>query len=81
MHLVLFGTAGCHLCEQAEDIVRLCLADSLKTVTIDTIDIAEDKHWHELYATRIPVLYHPETGRELAWPFDQTRVDEFIALT
>lgn len=81
MRLILFGTSGCHLCEQAEGIINECLADGLKKVIVDTVDIAEDGRYYDLYAIRIPVLYHPATKQELAWPFDQASVDEFILLT
>jgi hypothetical protein len=73
MHLMLFGTSGCHLCEQAESIIDACVPDS-----VETVDIAEQEQWQEQYAVRIPVLYHPETKQELGWPFDQVKVEDFI---
>ncbi len=73
MRLILFGTSGCHLCEQAEDIVNACVPDG-----VETVDIAEQEQWQERYAVRIPVLYHPETKQELGWPFDLAGVEEFI---
>jgi Glutaredoxin-like domain (DUF836) len=77
LHCLLLGTSGCHLCEQAEQIVNACLPDNLG-VTIEMIDIAEQEQWQESYAIRIPVLYHPETRKELAWPFDKADVIQFI---
>jgi hypothetical protein len=73
IRFMLFGTLGCHLCEQAEAIVNACIPGG-----VDYVDIAEQKQWQELYALRIPVLYHPETKQELGWPFDQADVEEFI---
>ncbi|MGZ8916524.1 MAG: glutaredoxin family protein [Methylobacter sp.] len=73
MHLILFGTSGCHLCEQAEIIVNACLQDG-----VETVDIAEQEQWQEQYALRIPVLYDPETKQDLGWPFDQSAVEEFV---
>jgi hypothetical protein len=73
MRLVLFGTSGCHLCEQAELIVNACVPDS-----VEYVDIAEQAQWQERYVVRIPVLYDSESGLELGWPFDQTEVEEFI---
>ena len=73
MHLILFGTSGCHLCEQAELIINACVPEG-----VETVDIAEQEQWQEQYAERIPVLYHPETKQELGWPFDQGEVEEFI---
>jgi hypothetical protein len=77
IRLLLFGTSGCHLCEQAELIVINCLAN-IKELTIETIDIAENEQWQEQYAIRIPVLYHPETKKDLGWPFNQAQVKKFI---
>jgi hypothetical protein len=73
MRLILFGTSGCHLCEQAEVIVNQCVPDG-----VETVDIAEQEQWQERYAARIPVLYDSESGRELGWPFDLASVEEFI---
>jgi len=77
IRLMLFGTSGCHLCEQAESIINDCLLDYAELI-IEAIDIAEQEQWQEQYAIRIPVLYHPETKQELGWPFDQADVKEFI---
>ena len=74
---MLFGTSGCHLCEQAESIINDCLLDDAGLI-IEDIDIAEQEQWQDRYAIRIPVLYHPETKLELGWPFDQADVKEFI---
>jgi hypothetical protein len=77
IRLMLFGTSGCHLCEQAESVINDCLRDGLELI-IEDIDIAEQDQWQDRYAIRIPVLYHPETRQELGWPFDQSDVKEFI---
>jgi len=77
MHLLLLGTAGCHLCEEAEAIIRKCLPNDYDQV-IEIIDIAEQEHWQAQYAIRIPVLYHSATKKELAWRFDQADVERFI---
>ena len=77
IRLLFLGTAGCHLCEQAEEIIKACLPNSVE-LAIETIDIAEEEQWQEHYAIRIPVLYHPETKNELGWPFDQQQVEKFF---
>lgn len=71
--LILLGTSGCHLCEQAEQIMTAC-----DHVEIELIDIAEQEQWQEKYAIRIPVLYHSKTGNELGWPFDSQQVQVFL---
>ncbi|MGR8999262.1 MAG: glutaredoxin family protein [Gammaproteobacteria bacterium] len=77
MRLLLFGTSGCHLCEQGREIIQDCLSDRFDQ-WVEIIDIAEFEQWQAQYAIRIPVLYHPETRKELGWPFDKTQVEEFI---
>ncbi len=73
LKLILLGTAGCHLCEQAELIISACTG-----VEIELIDIAEQQQWQKKYAIRIPVLYHQETSSELGWPFSLQQVHKFI---
>ena len=77
MHLLFLGTAGCHLCEQAEEIIRECLPNDYDEV-VETIDIAEQEHWQARYAVRIPVLYDSSSEKELAWRFEQAEVRAFI---
>lgn len=78
IRLVLLGTSGCHLCDQAELIINTCLLKQRNQFVVDSVDIAEQEQWQEKYAIRIPVLYHPETQKELGWPFAQTNIEEFI---
>ncbi|MCH8544736.1 MAG: glutaredoxin family protein [Alcanivorax sp.] len=59
----LLTTLGCHLCEQAEALVRQA-APGLPVVQID---IAEDDQLIAEYGELIPVLRYQ--GRELRWPF------------
>ncbi len=77
MRLQLFGTSGCHLCEQAEAIIAACCRVEYDLL-IDNIDIAEHPQWQAKYAVRIPVLYHPDTQKELGWPFDFADVMAFM---
>ncbi len=74
---ILFGTAACHLCEQAEQIVQSLPLDPAK-FSVSTVDIAEQPQWQPRYATRIPVLYHPATQNELGWPFGLAQANAFI---
>ncbi|MCK5190331.1 MAG: glutaredoxin family protein [Methylococcales bacterium] len=73
VNIILLGTSGCHLCEDAELILAGC-----EHIKIENIDIAEQEQWQEKYAIRIPVLYHPETEKELGWPFSQEQAQVFI---
>lgn len=77
IYLILFGTSACHLCEHALAIVDKCQADDL-TLCVEHRDIADNPEWQAHYATRIPVLYHPETQQDLGWPFELADVTAFI---
>jgi hypothetical protein len=71
---ILYGTLGCHLCDQAESIV-LPLARAVG-VNIVLVDIAGDDSLETRYAVRIPVLSNG--NQELEWPFDHATVSRFL---
>lgn len=72
--LTLYGTLGCHLCEQALSLVRTCAPDR----PIIECDIVDDEALYAKYRTTIPVL-RDGRGRELNWPFDETQLKEFLS--
>lgn len=74
MRLILLGTAGCHLCEEAETLIK----QALPTVEFEIIDIADQEQWQALYAVRIPVLLDLDSQKELAWRFNEENVIEFF---
>lgn len=69
LHLILYMTLGCHLCEQAETLVRDALG-----LSIGLVEIADDAELLERYGVRIPVLRRCDNGEELNWPFDAEAV-------
>lgn len=78
MKLFLLGTAGCHLCELAEEMVNYCLANTSDDIKLEQIDIAEQTQWQADFATLIPVLLHERTNNFLNWPFTEENVLTFI---
>jgi hypothetical protein len=76
MRLLLLGTAGCHLCEDALLLINRCRYKA--EFTIEQIDIAEQTEWQDDFATKIPVLLEPETHKSLDWPFTQEDILTFI---
>ena len=75
--LQLYGTLGCHLCEQAKAMVIAGLpADGY---VLQELDISESAELMSLYALRIPVLYRPDLQLELDWPFDEALLQAFMA--
>ena len=74
MNIKFYGTAHCHLCEEAGVILRE------SGIAADYVDIAGDDELLEKYGIRIPVLKRVDTGAELGWPFDVAAVSRFLAL-
>lgn len=72
--LTLYGTAGCHLCEQAEELLQPFVTAGV--FTFDVVDISTDDVLVERYGIRIPVLALDTVKErvELGWPFDQAQV-------
>ena len=70
--LALYGTGGCHLCEQADALVRGAVA------AFRPVEIADDAGLLERYGLRIPVLRRLDTGEELDWPFDAAAVQRLL---
>lgn len=64
--LTLYGTQGCHLCDQAESLLRQ--AACARAIEWRYVDIALDDALVARYGTRIPVLL-TAAGLELGWPF------------
>lgn len=77
----LYGSEGCHLCEQA---LAICLplipADEL--AQIDIIEQESVPHEQaslvELYGVHIPVLERLSDNRKLFWPFDAEQVARLL---
>jgi hypothetical protein len=75
-HYILFGTAGCHLCEVAQQMLE-ALWQGAPAIAVETVDISSSDALMECYGVRIPVLRDPE-GRELGWPFTPAQLRAFV---
>lgn len=73
MRLVLYGKESCHLCDEAEVVLREL------GIVAEYIDIEAEASLLENYGFRIPVLKRLDTGAELGWPFDAEDVSRFLA--
>ncbi|WP_120996455.1 glutaredoxin family protein [Stutzerimonas urumqiensis] len=71
----LFGTLGCHLCEQAELLLMPLVEHGLM---VELIEISDRDEWLEDYGVRIPVLRRADNGAELDWPFNTEQVVRFL---
>lgn len=84
--LYLYTTLGCHLCEQAEDMLGAVLLHvnrqrsvaGLPPLVLQPVEIAQEHALVELYGLRIPVLRMQDQTRELNWPFDQAGIFAFL---
>lgn len=74
--LTLYMTSGCHLCEQAEELLWPLLDEF--SLRLAQVDIADSDELLERYGVRIPVLLCLRSGAELAWPFDQQQARQFL---
>ena len=74
--ITLYTTAGCHLCEQAEDLLRKAAA--LGELQWQSVDIVSESVLVELYGIRIPVLKRQDNGDELGWPFGLEELQDFL---
>lgn len=73
MQLQFYGAAGCHLCDEAKEILQQA------GVNAKYIDIVDDDELFERYGMRIPVLKRTDNGAELGWPFDVAEMTQFLA--
>lgn len=64
----LYTRTDCHLCGLAVEM--------LESTGIDwrPVDIDSDPELVRKYGTRVPVVAHPVSGRELFFPFDAERL-------
>ena len=65
--LILYTTAGCHLCELAEEI--LFTLSQQYDITFTCVEIGDNDDLIQRYGTRIPVIAF-EDHTELNWPFE-----------
>lgn len=76
--LLLYGTLGCHLCDEAMAL----LAPTANTLgfELSEVDIAESDSLMSEYAMRIPVAYREDIQMEMDWPFNPEDVGRFLSL-
>ncbi len=75
-HLTLYTTLGCHLCEQAEAMIRSCLPVS--TYELELVEIANSDDLMAAYGVRIPVLRRQDLAQEIGWPFTPADIQSLV---
>ncbi len=78
--IALYTTLGCHLCDQAESMLKHLIDKQLVSdCTLSLVEISEDDSLLELYGIRIPVL--AIKNNELGWPFDLAELQNWVSTT
>jgi hypothetical protein len=72
MTLLLLGTQGCHLCDEAKTLL------DENRIVAEIVDIAIHEQWQTQFALLIPVLFHVESEQFLNWRFDSPALLSFI---
>lgn len=72
--VILYTTAGCHLCDQAKEMILPQL--SAGGWQLQEVEIAESDALIDCYGIRIPVVATGE--QELGWPFDEQQLEVFL---
>jgi len=76
MHLILYTTAGCHLCDIAAEILQA--STSHRTLDIIHTEIGDDDELVERYGIRIPVVKFSDES-EIGWPFELNDIETKLA--
>jgi len=72
MDVILYTTAGCHLCDLANELL-VAIPSHYKIEIIPT-EIGDDDDLVERYGIRIPVVQFAD-GSEMGWPFEQVDIE------
>ena len=73
---ILYGTSGCHLCDEAESIISAAITN--QSIIFIKQDIINDDHLLHEYSLTIPVFKSLATQEELCWPFTEEVIQAFI---
>ena len=84
MKVNLYTTAGCHLCEEALDLLQV-LQEQLEVqgrrLQISEIDIADSETLMAEYDVRIPVITSDLSQGDIGWPFSLNDLSLFLKLS
>lgn len=73
--LILYGTLGCHLCEQALELITPMVGSEFDLVEVD---ISDSDELMERYGICIPVVAIQGQENEIGWPFDSGDFVDFL---
>jgi hypothetical protein len=76
VQLRFYTTLGCHLCEQAEELLRA--QQAISGLEWEAVEIADSDRLVEAYGLRIPVLQRVSDADELGWPFTEAELHRWL---
>jgi glutaredoxin len=79
MNVELYTTLGCHLCDEALDMLKFLQAQK-KSLILAEIEIADSEELMAEYGIRIPVITADNSRGEIGWPFTIEELTEFLNL-
>lgn len=73
--LKLYGTLGCHLCDEAQVLLAHC------NLKVEIHDIMDDDESYEKYSQKIPVLVDSlkPDKQPLSWPFNKALLIDWLS--
>ncbi len=74
--LLLYTTLGCHLCDEAKELLWPLLQKY--NLVLHEVDVVDDEVLLTTYGTRIPVVKLKNQTSELGWPFDAESVERYL---
>ncbi len=74
--VVLYTTAGCHLCDEAKELSSPFL--ECYGYEWQDVEISDSDELIATYGVRIPVLARPDNNSELGWPFEPQHLRDFL---
>ena len=77
LRLTFYAKPGCHLCDDARDVVDEVVAEFGDSVSVDEVDITEDPALQREYGEEIPVVFVGKR-RHSQWHVDAGRLRERI---
>jgi hypothetical protein len=74
--VLLYTTAGCHLCEKAKELSAPFFEHY--GYALEEVEISESDELVARYGILIPVLGRPDNNSELGWPYEPGQLVEFL---
>lgn len=74
---MLYTTAGCHLCEDALELLHQARSAGHQ-IEICEVEISDSESLMVAYGVRIPVIRIDDREAELGWPFDLATLNQFL---